>query len=281
MTTRAPPRLATWLLEGLGSSVRADELVGDLTEQFAEGRSRLWYWRQATGAIAVTLRRTLLSDAPSFIAAVLVGYAANSLWRLGNSLVLAPLHGTLDASPHPLALDTLAQFSTLRVSQVLLTALTFVSVWIVTRIHRAHQRAVVLALAVAVIAPRLPGNAAVFADVIKHAQSWSALVPALMPTALQSLCVLVAGFWVIHPARFAQMGPRIRFVTILTAGLALGSAFLYDAWQVGLLTYPARLRYPIDAAEVTSGAYLALLLWRRESPSRPAIVNFAELTSHR
>jgi hypothetical protein len=255
-------------------------LIGDLTEQFADGRSRFWYWRQATGAIAVNLRRALFTDAPSFIAAVLMGYAANSLWRLGNSLVFEPLYGALDASPHPLALDTLARFSTLRVSQFLLTALAFVSGWIVTRIHRTHQRAVVLAFAVAVIAPRLPGNADLFAGLIQHAQPLSALVPALMPTALQGLCVLVAGLWVIHPARFAQMGPRIRFFTILTAGLALGSAFLYDAWQVGLLTYPMSIRYPIDAAEVASGAYLALLLWRRESRSTPAIKDLAEQAGH-
>jgi hypothetical protein len=280
VTTRSPPQLATWLLESLGSGVRAEELIGDLTEQFADGRSRFWYWRQAIGAIAVRLRRAPFADAPSFVAAVLVGYAANSLWRLGNSLVLQPLYGTLDASPHPFALDTLARFSTLRVSQFLLTALAFVSGWLVTRIHRTHQRAVVLAFAVAVIAPRLPGNADVFAGVIQHAQPWSALVPALMPTALQCLCALVAGLWVIHPMRFARMGPQIRFVTILTAGLAVGSAFLYDAWQVGLLTYPASLRYPIDAAELASGAYLAFLLWRSEARSTPAIRKLAEQTSH-
>ena len=255
-------------------------LIGDLTEQFADGRSRFWYWRQATGAVGVSLRRALFADAPSFIAAVLIGYAANSLWRLGDSLLLAPLYGTFDASPHPLALDTLARFSTLRASQFLLTALAFVSGWVVTRIHRTHQRAVLLAFAVAVVAPRLPGNADLFAGVIQEAQPWSALVPGLMPTALQCLCALVAGLWVIHPARFAQMGPRIRFVTILTAGLAVGSAFLYDAWQVGVLTYPTSIRYPIDAAEVASGAYLALLLWRRESRSTTAIKDLAEQTSH-
>jgi hypothetical protein len=276
VTTRSPPRLANWLLEGLGSGPRVEELIGDLTEQFADGRSQLWYWRQASGAIAASLRRALATDAPSFVAAVLVGFAANSLWRLGNSLVFQPLYGPLDASPHPLALDTLVRFSTLRVSQVVLTTLAFVSGWIVTRIHRTHQRAVVLAFAVAVIAPRLPGNADLVADVIQNAQPSSLLVPALMPTALQSLCILIAGLWMIRPARFAQMGPRTRFVTIMTAVLAVGSAFLYDAWQVGVLTYPAGIRYSIDAAEVASGAYLALLLWRHESRSTPAVESLAE-----
>jgi hypothetical protein len=62
------------------------------------------------------------------------------------------------------------------------------------------------------------------------------------------------------------MHPRTRFVSFLTLVLILLSSVLYDAWRVGVLSYPAAERYPLDAAEIASGAYLAHLLWRRRSP---------------
>ena len=45
-----PPRLAAALLHHL---LRSDSLAGDLAEEFARGRSRIWYWRQVGAAITV------------------------------------------------------------------------------------------------------------------------------------------------------------------------------------------------------------------------------------
>ncbi len=266
MRTRSPPRLATWLLEGLGSGARLEELIGDLTEQYAAGRSALWYWHQASGALALDVRRTLRTHGPSFATAVLVGYAVTSLWLLGNSLAFRPDDG-LEATRHAAALDTLMRFLSMRASQASLTVLVFVSGWIVTRIHRAHRRAVLLAFVIAVIAPRLPANAALIAYVIRDSQPFSLLVPGVVPTALQAVFTLAAGLWIIRTKRFAHMHPRVRFVTVLTIVLALAGSLLYDAWKVGVLTYPPAARYPVDAAEIGSGAYLAYLLWRAAAPS--------------
>jgi len=49
----APPRLANWLLERFGTTSRLHSLLGDLAEEYANGRSRGWYWRQALGTVAL------------------------------------------------------------------------------------------------------------------------------------------------------------------------------------------------------------------------------------
>jgi hypothetical protein len=53
MSASHPPRLATWLLQRWGSGPRRASLVGDLIEQYSDGRSRAWYWRQVLRAILV------------------------------------------------------------------------------------------------------------------------------------------------------------------------------------------------------------------------------------
>lgn len=57
MMHRHPPRVATWLLQRLGAGRHSESLEGDLIEQYAQGRSRLWYWRQAAMAIVVARAR--------------------------------------------------------------------------------------------------------------------------------------------------------------------------------------------------------------------------------
>ncbi len=267
MTTRSPPRVATWLLEELGGGTRIEELVGDLTEQFAAGRSRLWYWRQAGGALAVAVGRALRTHATSFTAAVLAGYALTSLWLFGNSLAFGSLYRSLDAHPHPLTLETVTRFLGMRAAQASLTVLTFVSGWIVTRIHRAHQRAVLLAFVVSVIAQRVVGILQLVANGVTDSHPSSGLIPSIVSTGLQGVFTFVVGLWVIQRERIADMKPHIRVVALLTLLLTVGSSLLYDLWMVGVMSYRAAERYPVDAAEIASGACLAFLLWRRQSRS--------------
>lgn len=53
MRDQQPPLVATWLAQRLISGPRRESLLGDLIEQYRQGRSGIWYWRQVLAAILV------------------------------------------------------------------------------------------------------------------------------------------------------------------------------------------------------------------------------------
>jgi hypothetical protein len=100
MTSRIPPRMATWLLKHLGPAYRNESLAGDLFEEFQQDRTRAWYWRQTAAAILVGRTRMLRVKLPKFVlTAVLrvlieLGIIFGGI-ALAESKVMcpAPLHG--------------------------------------------------------------------------------------------------------------------------------------------------------------------------------------------
>jgi hypothetical protein len=86
MKTRQPPALACWLLDSLGYTGQNPALAGDLLEEFRNGRSPAWYWRQTLMVIAAgigrnafILRRYLMACIAGFAAQAAVAYG---LWRI-------------------------------------------------------------------------------------------------------------------------------------------------------------------------------------------------------
>jgi hypothetical protein len=84
---RRPPALAVWLLDRLGYTRQNAALAGDLLEEFRNGRSAGWYWRQTLAVIADSFPQHLASLAP-YLLAVSAGYAVQfplsyALWSLG------------------------------------------------------------------------------------------------------------------------------------------------------------------------------------------------------
>ena len=76
MNRPEPPIIANWLLKHLTHG--SDALLGDLTEEYTNGRSTGWYWRQVLLAI-------LMSAAAAFRGASLsLGFAL--LWSVGVTL---------------------------------------------------------------------------------------------------------------------------------------------------------------------------------------------------
>jgi hypothetical protein len=68
------PALAKWLLVRLVPSAQSDTIAGDLDEQFASGRSRFWYWRQALNTVLVQGLGEIRSSKLMTVLAVLVGW---------------------------------------------------------------------------------------------------------------------------------------------------------------------------------------------------------------
>ncbi len=272
MNSRAPPRAATWLLERFGSGSRFEPLIGDLVEQFEEGRSRLWYWRQASGALAGHVFRVLRTHAPSFIAAILAGCVLTSLWQLGCSLAFQSVYVNLAAvKQHPWTLEAFVRLAGMQANMASEYALCFVSAWLVTRVHRAHQRAILLAFVAALVTRNLPSIARLASD---GAAEWGvavAVATQIILTALRAACTLVGGLWVIRTKPFTEMDRRTRFVAIFWIAQVLVTDLLFAACRVGELSYrqPAGV-LSAYAAGAVCGLYLAHLLWRQNSTAPAA-----------
>jgi hypothetical protein len=82
MNRSQPPPLAAWLLQRLASGSDGDAIAGDLHEQFADGRSRSWYWRQTLAAILVAAARDVREHKLLTLRALAIVWAALIPWML-------------------------------------------------------------------------------------------------------------------------------------------------------------------------------------------------------
>jgi hypothetical protein len=83
MTNAVPPRIATWLLERLGPDYRNESLVGDLFEEYQQGRTRGWYWREAVIAICIGRATILRRILPRLAASALLRFFTEAAGLLG------------------------------------------------------------------------------------------------------------------------------------------------------------------------------------------------------
>ncbi|HEY6457370.1 MAG TPA: hypothetical protein VIY90_19005 [Steroidobacteraceae bacterium] len=271
MSSRAAPRAATWLLERVGGRSRFDPLIGDLVEQFEQGHSRLWYWRQALGTLAVDLVRTLRLYGFSFSAAVATGCALIWLLDAGYPYASQPLHASLAAvSRHPWSAQAVRRVVGMLMCGSLADALIFVTVWVVTRIHRSHPRTVLSVFAAAVTVRYLPGLARLVIHAVTDPRFTASLVSRhldlMMPVALQALYILAAGLWVVRKPRLTGLERLTCFVAILAASLCVLAELARAAGLVGEITDSLHEQYVFDVLNIASVGYLVLLLW----PPTPA-----------
>jgi len=142
MRSTQPPRTAGWLLRHFGSSPNNEALIGDLDERYRQGRSNLWYWRQALLAIVTSFFNevgthkllTLRAIATGWVVAVVSRRAFNLTWEILSALASWSRlwrHGWI----------TIA----VQVPEVVLSGV--LAGWLVARLHRQTQKAMVLAYA--------------------------------------------------------------------------------------------------------------------------------------
>jgi hypothetical protein len=83
---RKPPKFATWLLNNFGRVRHNRAMIGDLCEEFRDGRSRSWYWRQTIFILARRLGREACSaySAGALIIGVFLALVDYAFWSLNR-----------------------------------------------------------------------------------------------------------------------------------------------------------------------------------------------------
>jgi len=155
MRDTRPPRVAAWLFDRLASGPNRESLCGDLAEQYRRGRSSAWYWRQAIGSILAGTARDITDHKLLALRAVTVGFA--SMWTFWG-LASVPLrviwvlsNGGLYVGGHWMTIDYSWMHYRGYLALLLIVVGSAGSGWIVARLHRDHQTAMVLAFLVTLI----------------------------------------------------------------------------------------------------------------------------------
>jgi hypothetical protein len=169
MTSKQPPRVATWMLKHFGSGPDNDALLGDLAEQYLKKDSAMWYWRQTMKAIPVSFFREIRAHRRIAARALLTGWGLwifSLLWFFpfvspyffGNGVSAAFSTGSLIGStasvmwmpvgaPMSINQGALRDVWPFVFGIVLPLIVAAICGWLVARFHRGHQRAVVLLFA--------------------------------------------------------------------------------------------------------------------------------------
>jgi hypothetical protein len=125
---RSSDAIAVWLFERLGLD---GALAGDLSEEWARGRSTIWYWKQVLIAIWIGIWGAILGHKVLALRALATGCAVNAVWLFLWSKFL---HLGLPVSPPDtkrLTIESAACLSIILLTQTL-------TGWIVARTHRRH-----------------------------------------------------------------------------------------------------------------------------------------------
>jgi hypothetical protein len=153
MSDQQPPRVATWLAQRLVTGLRRESLVGDLIEQYRQGRSRLWYGRQVFAAIVVGAVHDLKVHKLLALRALTIGWALYYLFSFPVTWAGRPVENWISqqvvvCEPNSFWCQFwLNQFSV----EPLIYIAAAVSGWIVARLHRSYWVAMLFLYAATVL----------------------------------------------------------------------------------------------------------------------------------
>jgi hypothetical protein len=202
MSTLQPPTVATWLLEHLQSSANKESLAGDLFEEYRQGRSRVWYWKQVLAAITVGLCRELVAHPVLALRAIAMALAVRFLYLYG----VAPF---LFRAVKPILPLTWFQpiGPLLIVWRTLDMSLCVATGWTLARFHHANRTGIVLTAAISVFLYQLRGLPWIWfhaKNTLTNSRFLPYLVTDWVALILPPLSILVGGLWRALPERNAR-----------------------------------------------------------------------------
>ena len=155
MRTTSPPRWATWLLVRLTAGKKRESLIGDLVEQYLNGRTAWWYCGQALTAILVGTARDVRVHKLQAIRAVLIGFVCmwvfGTLARFGLEVLWLFATGGVYVGGHWIRLDYGWIRHPFYLHFLLLSLGSAASGWIVGRLHSDTRASMVLAYLVSAV----------------------------------------------------------------------------------------------------------------------------------
>lgn len=197
MTSPAPPKLAAWLLYHQVHGYWAESLVGDLTEEYAQGRGDGWYWGQVLQAVARSYYQALRLHGLRLLVAVAAGWCAlvvgiailDQLWPVVQH-GLSALTGTLPTQ-QPEARDPVYD-----VAWALLAGCIDVMVGrLVVRIYRPHPRFVAAVFVLSILAYRVPVIYGLVLGAFEDSKHARLLTQETVLTVFWMLCAWFGGLW--------------------------------------------------------------------------------------
>jgi hypothetical protein len=169
-------------LEHVRFGVTNDFLIGDLVEEYGRGRSTSWYWKQVVAAFVVNFVREVRTQpllAARTVASVWsVWYLYGFVFRSSLQKLTIPLPPTIGFMWLLAGCGAWAGAG-----------------WIVARLHREHETAMVLLFATSVLLWKLPWFYQLFVDTLCNVRYGPYLLNDFLDSVLTFVSVLLGGFW--------------------------------------------------------------------------------------
>jgi hypothetical protein len=180
-----------------------DCLIGDLMEEYGNGRSDAWYWKQVLMAVAIAFYREISAHKLLAVRAVLVGYV---FAEVAHSMLELPLFNLLKKFAFGSGLVEGTQWAHGYIDPwAAIACLSAAGIgWVVARLHRSHQRGMVFAYAVAQLLFGLPELCRLLVNALGDPRFLFSLLTFVIVFALSVVSTLLGGFWGYSPKSAPQ-----------------------------------------------------------------------------
>src|SRR5262245_17761601 len=230
MKKHAAPVVAIWLLERLLSGSDGETLIGDLVEEYSQGRSSLWFWRQTLVAVVVSARAELRAERLIVIQALLIAYVVPLVVGIVSAWAV-------NAAFRAGILQTFLWSHTRYVYLALSVPSVFCVSWVITRLHPGRGSAILLTVLAIWCVVALPYGFTSGANVFQHPRYIPFFLDWLFGTTARFISWLAGGLLGI---RKNSDGHRRRFMKTalgtLCAALAMvmvvAAAAISGTWEV-------------------------------------------------